>query len=126
MYHIGRTIEETGARVDDGAYQIYVNATGNDNSEVTELMRYFLKSEGKCNKFPRLSQRVGFFKNVKEGVNEMCEISDRLKAEGREEGRTEGRILRELEIAKVMAEAGENLEKIMLFTGLSKAQIEAL
>ena len=52
----------------------------------------------------------------------MCEISDRLKAEGRAEGKTE----RELEIAKVMAEAGENLEKIMLFTGLSKAQIEAL
>ena len=122
VYHIGRRIEETGMLVDNGAYEIYVTATGKDDSEVTELMRYFLKSEGKNKKFPRLSNRVDFFKNIKEGVNEMCEISDRLKAEGREEGKTETK----LEIARVMADAGENIEKIMQFTGLSKAQIEAL
>ena len=122
VYHINRIVDGTKLLASNGTYEIYVNATGNDNSEVTELMRYFLNSEGECNKFPRLSQRVDFFKNIKEGINEMCEISDRLKAEGKAAGKAEMK----LEIAKVMAEAGENIEKIMQFTGLTKAQIEAL
>ena len=85
-------------------------------------MRYFFKSEGECNKFPRLSQRVGFFKNVKEGVNEMCEISDRLKAEGKAAGKTEMK----LEIAKALKELAMDISIIEKSTGLSKAQIEAL
>ena len=48
----------------------------------------------------------------------MCEISDRLKAEGRS--------LRELEIAKSLKELAMDISIIEKSTGLSKAQIEAL
>lgn len=118
VYHIDRMVKETGALADNGAYEIYVNAMGSDDSDVTELMRYFLKSQGENKKFPRLSERVDFFKNVKEGINEMCEISDRLKAEGRDEMK--------LEIAKTLKELAMDIAIIEKSTGLSKAQIEAL
>lgn len=43
--------------------------------------------------------------------------------EGRVEGRAEGRDERSLEIAKMMLEAGETIEKIKMFTGLSEQAI---
>lgn len=39
-----------------------------------------------------LAERVSFFKEKKEGVNEMCEILDEVKEEGKNEGRLEGRL----------------------------------
>ena len=39
-----------------------------------------------------LAERVSFFKEKKEGVNEMCEILDEVKEEGKNEGRKEGRL----------------------------------
>ena len=46
--------------------------------------------------------------------------------EGREAGREEGREQREIEIAKEMIRAGEPVEKIIRFTGLTLEQIEKL
>ncbi|MDE7221496.1 MAG: transposase, partial [Oscillospiraceae bacterium] len=44
-------------------------------------------------------------------------------AEGRKEGRQEGRQEGKLEIARMMLSAGEPMEKIMSYTGLTRQEI---
>jgi predicted transposase YdaD len=46
--------------------------------------------------------------------------------DGLEKGRTEGEVRRNLEIALQMKQLGEPGEKIMLYTGLTQAEIEKL
>ena len=48
------------------------------------------------------------------------------KIEGKLEGKLEGKIEGKFEIAKLMKASGESIEKISLFTGLSKEEIEIL
>lgn len=49
------------------------------------------KSESSYNTdtFPNLAERVKLFKEKKEGINIMCDIIDRERAEGRAEGKAE-------------------------------------
>ena len=47
-------------------------------------------------------------------------------AKGRAEGRAEGMMQRQLDIAKMMLEDGEPIEKIMRYTGLTEEEIEKL
>ena len=87
-------------------------------------MKYFLKSEGKSELFPALSKRVDYFKNQEEGVNEMCEWSERILQEGRKEGRIEG-----LEIAKRILKAyagGASAAEIAGAEQLSEAEVRGL
>ena len=64
-----------------------------EDSEINELLDYFKDSDPhyKTKNFPRIVERVRYFKLQKEGVNIMCEIADRIRKEGRQEGRREGR-----------------------------------
>lgn len=48
------------------------------------------------------------------------------KAEGRAEGRAEGMAKRNMEIARTMLDNGESIDKIILYTGLSKECIEEI
>ena len=48
------------------------------------------------------------------------------KAEGLEEGEAIGEARRSTEIARLMKEQGEVMEKIILYTGLSREDIEGL
>ena len=41
--------------------------------------------------FPKLSRRVQYFKESQKGVNNMCEVSENFRQEGRKEGRKEER-----------------------------------
>ncbi len=46
------------------------------------------------------------------------------KIEGKVEGKIEGKVERNIEIAKTMKQNGESIDKIILYTGLTKEQIE--
>jgi hypothetical protein len=72
VYHVGRIIDETGSRVDNGIHEVYVNTSIDDGSDIAELMQYFKKSIGEHNKFMKLCNRVKFFKEAQEGVTWMC------------------------------------------------------
>ena len=48
------------------------------------------------------------------------------KAEGRAEGKAEGLVVGMLKTAKLMKEAGEQIEKIIIYTGLSREEIDKL
>lgn len=80
--------------ISNGVKERYYNLrhpTGDEKTD--ELLAYFKDSDPyyKTETFPRIVERVRFFKIHKEGVDIMCEIADRIRNEGREEGRIEGR-----------------------------------
>lgn len=73
-YHLETIIKETGTSVDDGIHRLFVNCAVNDGSDIAELMQYFKNSTGKNNKFPKLSDRVYYFKESKEGSDAMTQV----------------------------------------------------
>lgn len=90
--------------LENGLHEKYYNLEyPTDDMRVNELLRYFRHSDPlyKTNNFPGIVERVRFFKRKEEGVTIMCEITDRIRREGKEEGweegRKEGRILGRLE-----------------------------
>jgi len=87
MYHIDKTIRETGEIVDDGLHEILVNAEISDGSDVSELMSCFLQDEVKNAKFPRISARVNECKTSKGERTAMCKIVEEIVAQERIEER---------------------------------------
>ena len=74
IYHINRVIEETGTIVENGIHEIYANTAVDDKSDIAELMQYFKKSTGEHKKFQKLCNRVKYYKESQEGVDEMCQL----------------------------------------------------
>lgn len=77
---------------------------------VNELLHYFQHSEPfyETAYFPRIVERVSYYKTEKEGVAIMCEIADRIRREGREEGRIIGRMEGKIEdILELLEELGK-------------------
>ena len=54
------------------------------------------------------------------------QLEERGRQEGREEGMQEGMQTRSLEIARNMFQAGEPIERVARWTGLSEASIRSL
>ncbi|MBQ2410710.1 MAG: PD-(D/E)XK nuclease family transposase [Selenomonadaceae bacterium] len=92
VYHVERIIKETGDKVYNGTQEIYINAEIDDNSDIAKLMKVFVEDSYYDDKFPATSERKRIFKTTEEGVNEMCEVIERNRAEARAEGRAEGRV----------------------------------
>lgn len=91
VYHVERIIKETGDVVDNGVREVYINAENYDASDIADLMRLFVEDAVyDDDKFPVSSQRKRRFKTTEEGVNEMCEIIERNRAEAYAEGEARG------------------------------------
>lgn len=71
IYHIDRTIQETGDVVDNGFHEIYINAEINDGSKIAQLMQYIRHTEGRNESFKKLSDRVQHLRE--KGDDAMCE-----------------------------------------------------
>ena len=69
-----------------------MNSSIQDETKLGKLMQDFWCKRGEDMNYDVLAERVSFFKEKKEGVNEMCEILDEVKEEGKNEGRLEGRL----------------------------------
>ncbi|MCM1263336.1 MAG: hypothetical protein NC313_11515 [Butyrivibrio sp.] len=79
--------------LDSGLQEIYFNLEYyTDDAKINELLEYFKDSKPDyiTENFPRIVERVRFFKVQKEGVNIMCEIADRIRREGEREGIRKG------------------------------------
>ena len=75
--------------ISNGVKERYYNLkypTGDE--KVDELLSYFKDSNPyyKTETFPRIVERVRYFKIQEKGVDVMCEIADRIRNEGRLEG----------------------------------------
>lgn len=99
------TIGSKNIRYDDGKYIFYVNASVNDGSEVSELMKYFKTADPNDAGHGALSKRVHLLKCEPEGEEPMCAITESFVEEGeilgvirymRKHGATESEILDEI------------------------------
>lgn len=62
VYHIDRTIRETGELNDNGLREIYVNTKIDDGTDISELMKIFSNQDAyDFQKFPKTSERKQYF-----------------------------------------------------------------
>ena len=103
--------EEMTICLGNGLHEKYYNLEfPTDDIRVNELLHYFQHSEPfyETAYFPRIVERVSYYKTEKEGVAIMCEIADRIRREGREEGRMIGRMEGKIEdILELLEELGK-------------------
>ena len=155
LYHVVKTVKETGQVIEDGLTEVYVNAAVDDGSKLAKLMKVFTKNDVYDEAdFPVTSEIKARFKKDEGGtvkmdatlqkwMQESEEIGEkRGEKRGREEGimlgKEEGMILGKEEgimlgkeegakmIAKTMIDEGLPIELIMRYTGLSEDVVVAL
>ena len=129
IYHIDRYIKEGNhLPFNDGSHIIYVNGEkkGSD-TDLEKLMSDFYCTESKDMNYKELSDRVKYYKETKKGAEDMCQIWDEIRAEGREEGVQEGVLIGKEENALRMIKLGKfSLEDIALSTDLPIGKIKEL
>ena len=86
LYHVDSTIRETGNRVDDGLYRVFVNTEVKDGTTVSEYMECFLKKEVNNSKFPAFTKRMNALKHEERGLNAVCEVMEKYEQKVVEEG----------------------------------------
>lgn len=91
VYHIDRTIRETGTPFGDGSHIIYVNGAWRDDSPIGMLMQDFCCTDPEEMHYEVLADRVRYFKEDKEGIHTMCKIWEEVLEEGVEKGVKIGR-----------------------------------
>ena len=97
LYHIERTIKENGRQFNDQAHIIYVNGRNNEDTELGKLMHDFRSHKTSEMNYEVLKERIGLFKETKEGARTMSEYLQNLINENRLEASIEGRILGQAE-----------------------------
>ena len=102
---------------DNGQYENYFNLEyPTDDAKINELLGYLKNSDPfyQTKNFPRIVERVHYFKIQKEGVTIMCEIADKIRQEGHEVGKAEGLIEGKIEsILELLEELG-NIPKQLI------------
>ena len=143
LYHVVKTVKETGQEIDDGLTEIYVNAAVDDGSKLAKLMKVFTTNDVYDEAdFPVTSEIKTRFKKDEGGsikmdatlqkwMQESEEIGEkRGERRGRKEGVKEGKIKganeEKLRIAKDMIASGLEFGFIARLTGLSEEAVAAL
>lgn len=101
--------QDVTMRLENGLHEKYYNLEyPTEDMRVNELLRYFQHSDPfyETENFPAIVERVKFFKVKKEGVMIMCEIADRIRKEGKVEGKIE-------DILELLEDFGKVPERII-------------
>ena len=78
LYVIDRMINGTPDKFDDGSHILYVNSQIQDDTKLGRLMRDFACVDPDRYSYKVLSDRAGYFKNSKEGLQTMCRIVEEI------------------------------------------------
>lgn len=77
LYHIERTVQETGGLFGDGSHIIYVNGSyKNDNEAVGRLMHDFRCIDADDMFYSELAKHVKHFKETEGGMESMCKAME--------------------------------------------------
>lgn len=90
VYEEEKRFRKSGQVYTDGAHLIYVNTEIDDRSRIAKLMKYFKTADPFDDSEGELSKQVRFLKTEEGGIEIMCEIMERIREEGKIEGRREG------------------------------------
>ena len=123
IYHIERTVKETGELFGDESHIIYVNSQIKDESALGKLMHDFSCTDAKDMKYKILADRVRYFKEDEKGVATMC----RAMEEMRNETARETEHAKAIKVAKGMLQSGKlSYEEIAEIAELSIDEVKAL
>ena len=120
LYHVNRTIEETGAYFNDGSHIIYVNGSyKDDNDPVGKLMHDFRCLSSVDMFYPILAKQVKYFKETEGGQEIMCQVFEDL---------AEKRVTEEKKAfaRRLIARGKQTLEEIAEDTDLSIEEVREL
>ena len=124
IYHVERTLKETGAAFNDGSHIIYVNGNyKNDNSPLGKLMHDFRCTHPVDMFYAVLAEQVKYFKETEGGRKIMCKTFEELAnkvAEARAEEEKKAFARRMLEKGKL------TFEEIAEYADLSVEEVRAL
>lgn len=119
IYHVDRTVIETGKLFGDEAHIVYVNSQIHDESALGKLMYdFYCTDAGKMN-YEILADRVRYFKEDEKGVATMSRVM--------EEMRNETERAKAIKDAKGMLESGKlTYEEIAKIAELTIDEVRAL
>ena len=119
IYHVDRTIKETGELFGDEAHIIYINAQMKDESALGKLMHDFSCTDAKDMKYKILADRVRYFKEDEKGVATMCRAMEEMRNETARE--------KAVQIAKRMLQSGKlSYEEVAEIAELTIEEVKAL
>ena len=115
IYHIERTIKETGALFGDESHILYVNSQIKDDTVLGRLMHDFSCTKADDMFYPILANRVRYFKEDARGVAIMCKAMEDMRKNER------------IEIALRMLKAGKyTYEDIADIVQMTVDEVKAL
>ena len=119
IYHVDRTVTETGKLFGDEAHIIYVNSQVQDESALGKLMYdFYCTDAGKMN-YKILADRVRYFKEDEKGVAAMSRVLEEMRKETARETA--------IKVSKGMLESGKlTYEEIAKITELTIDEVRAL
>ena len=119
IYHIDRTIRETGKLFGDESHIIYVNSQIKDGTALGKLMHDFSCINARDMYYEVLADRVHYFKEDEKGVAIMCKAMEDM--------RNEAARMKAVRIARLMLEDGTlSYDKIAAFTELTVKEVQEL
>lgn len=113
IYHVEKTISETGQKVDDGIHEIYVNTKINDGTTIAELMQCLEQENVDNKKFPCLTAKVKQYKETEEGVSTMCELIEQYARDHVKEFADEAKMKERMNNVKnIMNSSNKSFEEV--------------
>ena len=141
LYHIQRSVDETGEAFGDGSHIVYVNAACQDDTPLGRLMQDFNCSNPAKMQYKELADTVNYFKSTKEGEIDMTDIIEAY-AENRAEKAAKEAVAkaekkaekkakkaahqRNVEVAKDMLADNMSIESVARYSKLSEEEVRAL
>ena len=112
IYEEEKRLRQTCEQHNDGSHLMYVNAEIDDGSRIAKLMKYFKTADPFDDSEGELSKRVRFLKTEEGGIEIMCEIMERIREEGKQEGRKFGMLESHKKTAWNLEKMGMPLDSI--------------
>lgn len=119
LYHINRSVEETGNGFGDDSHIIYVNSQIQDETALGRLMHDFSCTDPSDMNYNILADRVRFFKSDEEGVLTMCQMLEEMRNETALETTKEFAL-------RLIIRGKDTLEEIAEITDLPLAELNHL
>ena len=122
LYHIQRSVDETGEAFGDGSHIVYVNAACQDDTPLGRLMQDFNCNDPAKMHYKELADTVNYFKSTKEGEIDMTDIIEAYANNKAEKAAYQSNV----EFAKNLLAEGMSEDFIVRTTKLSLEEVRAL
>lgn len=123
IYHIERTVQETGVPFGDESHIVYVNSQIKNETALGKLMHDFACTDADEMYYPILADRVRYFKEDQKGVTSMCRVMEDMRKE--EAAEQNIRTLRN-SVRNLMKNMNLTAEQAMTALGVTDAERDVL